>query len=150
MYYATLHSLTPPAHISSGNKVTPPPLTPGSGKDCLEGLSTRLLFTFRADAEGRLEEAERKFFLRGGRGKVNEEPTTLMTKQSGGLQKNPKQGVLYALSVRCQAPARLRDFTLCWMFFPLASTRFLDNRWRIINQMFANSLPVYARVKKYC
>ena len=51
-----------------------------------------------------------------------------------------------------EAPARLRDFALCWMFFPLASTGFLEhltmpNRWCIINQMFANSLPVDARVK---
>ena len=26
-----------------------------------------------------------------------------------------------------QAPARLRDFALCWMFFSLASTRFLEH-----------------------
>ena len=53
-----------------------------------------------------------------------------------------------------KAPARLRIFALCWMFLSLASTGFLEqlkisNRWRIINQMFAKSLPLDARVEKY-
>ena len=32
-----------------------------------------------------------------------------------------------AAAAAVQAPARLRDFALCWMFFSLASTGFLEH-----------------------
>ena len=53
-----------------------------------------------------------------------------------------------------QAPARLRDFALLLdVFFPSIYRIFRAshnaNRWRIINLMFANSMPVDAGVKKY-
>ena len=48
----------------------------------------------------------------------------------------PKTSLVYSHSTyllqeartsRIQAPARLRDFALCWMFFSLASTGFLEH-----------------------
>ena len=64
------------------------------------------------------------------------------------------QSLRYESGGAGSAPARLRDFALCWMFFSLASTGFLEHLTMTTDGalsilMFANSLPVDARVKNY-